>query len=310
MLVLTEVDECNAALLELAHQVEISSLSDTDDISKACNSHYFRVREELMGAYPWNFAERRRDIDLNADNRYSVLSVNGGWLVSPSQAGEYYLPRTADKAILGKPDTVYEAGTEIAEDTIGALAASRWAWGDNDSLGYRTLYVRLSDDVDPDTRFDADDDTLLVTEYDEPASRWTFALPFPGDMLVPLGLEAMTTASEQPWDNERHHMLTDSACVELVYTSLVTDPSDWDKYFRRAFELMLAYRLALPVTKSRNMRDDMLVLHEEAIADAVINNALNENFIIRKTLSQDGPDSSWQTEGHVGNGRVFPRRIR
>lgn len=298
MLVLTAVDECNAALLELAHQVEISALTDTDDISKACNSHYFRVREELMGAYPWNFAERRRNIALNADDRYSVLSVNGGWVVSPSQAGEYYLPRTADKSILAKPDTVYEAGTEMTEGTLGSLNASEWGWGDNDSLGYKVPYVRLSDDADPDTRFDADDDTLLVTEYDDPASRWTYALPFPGDMLVPLGLETVTTGSEQAWDNERHHMLTDSKTVELVYTSLVTDPSDWDKYFRRAFELMMASRLALPVTKSRNMRDDMFALHEEAIADAVINNAINENFIIRKTLSQDGPDSSWQEAGH------------
>ena len=104
-------------------------------------------------------------------------------------------------------------------------------------------------------------------------------------------------------------MLTDSKTVELVYTSLVPDPCDWDKYFRRAFELMMAYRLALPVTKSRNMRDDMLVLHEEAIADAVIGNALNENFIVRKTLSQDGPDSSWQREGHSGNERVVFRRV-
>ena len=300
MLVLTAVDECNAALLELAHQVEITDLTDTDDISKACNSHYFRVREELLGNYPWNFAEERRDIALNADDRYSVLSVNGGWVESGSGTKEFYLPRTADKSILAKPDTVYEAGTEIAEGTLGSLGASKWGWGDNDSLDYRTLYVRLSDDTDPDSRFDADDDTLLVTEYDDPASRWTFALPFPGDMVVPLGLEPITTDSEQLWDNAKHRMLTNSSSVELVYTSLVTDPSDWDKYFRRLFELTMATRLALPVTKSRSMRDDMFALAEDALADAVINNALNENFIIRKTLSLDGPDSSWQEAGHSG----------
>jgi hypothetical protein len=33
----------------------------------------------------------------------------------------------------------------------GLLSAGNWAWDDNDSLGYKTIYVRLSDEVDPDT---------------------------------------------------------------------------------------------------------------------------------------------------------------
>ena len=36
--------------------------------------------------------------------------------------------------------------------TIGSLAAGAWDWGDNDTLGFNTVYVRLTDGVDPDTK--------------------------------------------------------------------------------------------------------------------------------------------------------------
>src|SRR5690606_38969133 len=36
--------------------------------------------------------------------------------------------------------------------SLGSLAASRWGYGDNDTLGYDTIYIRLSDDADPDSK--------------------------------------------------------------------------------------------------------------------------------------------------------------
>jgi hypothetical protein len=34
----------------------------------------------------------------------------------------------------------------------GTLAAGEWGWGDADGLGFDTLYVRLNDGTDPDTK--------------------------------------------------------------------------------------------------------------------------------------------------------------
>ena len=49
-----------------------------------------------------------------------------------------------------KPAKVYIDGIEAIEGTVGSLAAGEWGWGDNDAIGASRLYVRLSDDTDPD----------------------------------------------------------------------------------------------------------------------------------------------------------------
>jgi hypothetical protein len=62
----------------------------------------------------------------------------------------------------GKPVTIYEdvggADTELPEayfsDTLGLEVAGTWAWGDYDSLGFDTVYVRLTGNGDPDAQAD------------------------------------------------------------------------------------------------------------------------------------------------------------
>ena len=52
---------------------------------------------------------------------------------------------------LPKPDKVFINDVDSTEGTMGSLAQGEWDYGDNDTLGYSTIYVRLSDDSDPDT---------------------------------------------------------------------------------------------------------------------------------------------------------------
>lgn len=84
----------------------------------------------------------------------SVRSAAYSWTASGSGTNEYYL-RTAANGNPGfqaKPNNVYVNGANTTEGTVGSLAANRWGYGDNDSLGYSTLYVRLTDGSDPDTQ--------------------------------------------------------------------------------------------------------------------------------------------------------------
>lgn len=87
----------------------------------------------------------------------NVRTAAFSWTASGSGTNEYYL-RTAAGASPGfvaSPPTsggVYINGSAATKASLGSLAAGNWGYGDNDTLGYSTIYVRLSDGTDPDTK--------------------------------------------------------------------------------------------------------------------------------------------------------------
>lgn len=81
--------------------------------------------------------------------------VDGGvyqWTESVATSGEYHLEALGggNPNLASEPIAVLQAGTTIAAGTVGTLA-NTWDWGDNDTLGYSTVYINLTGDVDPDT---------------------------------------------------------------------------------------------------------------------------------------------------------------
>ena len=79
---------------------------------------------------------------------YSIgLTTLTGWTQSPATSTEYYYATDAKH----EPLLVTEDGTPLIAGTLGSLAIGEWAWGDQDSLGYDTIYARVTGDVDPDT---------------------------------------------------------------------------------------------------------------------------------------------------------------
>lgn len=85
-----------------------------------------------------------------------VRDARWSWTASGSGTAEYYV-RTAASAnpgFVATPPTtngVYLNGTSATKGTLGSLATGTWGFGDNDALGYSTVYVRTSGGVDPDT---------------------------------------------------------------------------------------------------------------------------------------------------------------
>jgi len=69
------------------------------------------------------------------------------WWTQGSVTTEFYYNQSLDI----KPLNVIQ-GSELIEGTLGSLAIGEWAWGDNDTLGFDVLYIRLLDDTDPDTK--------------------------------------------------------------------------------------------------------------------------------------------------------------
>jgi hypothetical protein len=84
----------------------------------------------------------------------SVRNSAYAWTASGSGTNEYYL-RTeagADPEIVAIPASVHINGSSASSGTVGSLSAGTWGYDDNDTLGYDTLYVRLSDGSDPDSQ--------------------------------------------------------------------------------------------------------------------------------------------------------------
>lgn len=79
------------------------------------------------------------------------------WTASGSGTGEFYLevsgggdPGIADPGTTTGAITGNDAN--FANGTMGSLTASQFDYGDNDTLGFSTIYVRLADDADPDSK--------------------------------------------------------------------------------------------------------------------------------------------------------------
>ena len=83
----------------------------------------------------------------------NIRSASFQWTASGSGTAEYYLEALGggDPSIT-EPSAVYGNKLAFTKGTLGSLAVSNWAYGDNDSLGYSTIYVRLADGTDPDTK--------------------------------------------------------------------------------------------------------------------------------------------------------------
>lgn len=98
-------------------------------------------------------------------HHHLVDSTRYRWLASGSGTAEYYLDLLAggDPRMV-EPLYIYLNGTLATAGTAGSLAVSQWDWADNDTLGYSTVYVRLADGTDPDTKADGYVHTDLVIE--------------------------------------------------------------------------------------------------------------------------------------------------
>jgi hypothetical protein len=85
----------------------------------------------------------------------SLVNATYRWVLSGSGTTEYYCQTAAGgnpsltEAKCATTDGTFNLDTN---GTLGSLTAGQWDWGDNDALGYSTVYVRLDDGADPDTK--------------------------------------------------------------------------------------------------------------------------------------------------------------
>lgn len=85
---------------------------------------------------------------------FSIRNGSYQWTASGSGTNEYYLEANGggDPGLAGDPGVVIEDDTDMAAGTLGSLSAGEYGFGDNDSLGFDTIYTRLTDGADPDSK--------------------------------------------------------------------------------------------------------------------------------------------------------------
>ena len=82
----------------------------------------------------------------------SIRSATYRWVVSGHGTAEYYCELAAggNPLITEEPSDVLINALPVCKGILGALLAGEYGWGDNDTKGFNTVYVRLSDGTDPD----------------------------------------------------------------------------------------------------------------------------------------------------------------
>lgn len=100
----------------------------------------------------WNNVASKMTLDSSVAGNGNSHSVAPVWIESASGTDEWYLTDwwdTNGNPFIGEPHSVVSDGVLQTAGTAGALSAGEWDWADNDSLGFSTLYCRVTAGGDP-----------------------------------------------------------------------------------------------------------------------------------------------------------------
>ncbi len=138
----------------------------------------FSVLQAYVLEFGENYIRVYKDGELvvnSAGHGFDIRTAAYKW-TQHGASSEYRLELAAG-GNPNRPDPIYVfedvggANKPLTRGTLGALTAGQFAYGDNDALGYSTIYVRLTDSVDPDTKavgyLESSNIYEIVTTYDE-----------------------------------------------------------------------------------------------------------------------------------------------
>lgn len=120
------------------------------------------------GSETWTFTATDEDGDTTStitydtsDGTVSIRTTGFSWTASTGTTTEWFLRATSTSTDPGisSPSYVLENDTQMTSATVGSLGTSgKWGYGDNDGLGYSTIYVIIASSADPD---------IMATNYIE-----------------------------------------------------------------------------------------------------------------------------------------------
>ena len=132
------------------HNAETFSAGDTIQLADTggdYSAHYYRPIGRMRVGNVITYEEYPGDTPVLLGS-IDLITATYKWTASGSGTNEYYLETAAggDPGI-SQPDLLIRDATNSLCDAevtnaLGSLADHEWEWGDNDTLGYSTVYFR------------------------------------------------------------------------------------------------------------------------------------------------------------------------
>lgn len=101
-----------------------------------------------------------------------------------------------------------------------------------------------------------------------PSFGYTYEFQLPTDFLRMIRTEFSDDISPEQYRIEGRKLLTDSDTVKIEYTKKVTDPNEFDSLFADLLATRLSVVLALPLTDSKSMFQQMTSLFTFKLSEA------------------------------------------
>lgn len=169
------------------------------------NSLGFTVYNFTVGGTTYVYHASGYFFDVNTpankifDRDNTLLISNSSyhtWVLSGSGTNEYYLSSTVasdhyDAFPQYEPLNVKVQGVAYAAGTAGVLAEGEWDWGDNDTLGYNTVYIRLDSGVYADPNVNNTADTDVIAYGNTTAALGFYTQPYDTGESVDVGFQDM-----------------------------------------------------------------------------------------------------------------------
>jgi hypothetical protein len=158
--------------------------------------------------------------------------------------------------------------TEICNQALARIGAKRINdFGDSSDNKTEALYSRLFYEQTAKAlmrshfwRF-AKDRVQLSQDTVTPSFQWTYQYHLPSDflraMLVYDGSDAPDGHTYYTYELEGDKLMTTESTVYLKYIKWVSDVPSWDSLFVEVMVLMLAKKVAMPLTQNVKLKEDI-----------------------------------------------------
>jgi len=247
-LITTEVELANMALARVGHD-KITALTDDNKAARQCNLHFANERDNVLRAFPWNFARRL----VTLDNKTYATAANLTF---------------AD----ADPDTIADSDSKFVA-TGGIIAGWRVSPEDSDSNDSQTGFtVATATDATltlvNDNALTAEGPTAGVTLVLRRGIGYDWIFDKPSDYLTTFVDKNANIAPPVHFLDEGDYLYAGDDVLQLPYIARITDVSKFTSAFIRALYLKIALQICMPIANSRTMWGDILLEFEDALQKA------------------------------------------